>query len=608
MESSKKYARFVMVKQDKVLQNKTEVYVGYNKEYLFTAFICHEKNMSKIKASIQALEARDTNIWTDDCVEVLLDPLGSGSECYHLIVNSNGIFYDSLNRDASWNSNIKVAAKKYKDHWIVEMAIPFSDLDYAPSGGEQWRGNFCREQKQYSENSSLFKTRSFTTPSTFGALTFLSSKDEDSPIKLSINQLWNEDNPAVKLSIKNSEKAPQKIAVSILNTVNRKIFSKISQNIVINPLQSKSVVIPYKTSNEKQNVILTISDLNANRTLYHNQFQLAAKEKEAAISKRVWNISNPLYTELFSDEEFGLGKDGVLCWMPASHYNKMRSIARQFGRQYRYEDVYKLYANNKLHAFTNPFVQTSKSYQQTELSRKHGMKSVLFADNRKYSKGKIPFSAKYKRPWAVDPVAVNASLQVVKETLDGRKDVVWGVALGDEIEGRILKIGIEFFNKYSKGGYPYVHKVDQEVQDKYGYGKYGIPLNQHDANPFRWIAYRRWVNQELVKLHAKLYEMVKNISPEIKLVSNDPIAFHNPLDYRNIKCDVMTHQLYPRRDVNRARFGFLTKLNVDLSGHKEFWPCTHVENYASNFNDTEVLELMSQVIRNGGVLDFICGP
>ncbi len=586
---------------NKDLQNNTDVYVGYNKEYLFASFICYEKNMSDIKETIRNLEARDTNIWIDDCVEILLDPLASGTEYYHFIINSNGIFYDALNGDASWDSNIKVAAKKHENRWVVEVAIPFSDFNYTPLGTEQWRGNFTRQQKLDKENSSLFPTQSISDPSSFGALTFVKPKSsENGNTHLSIDQLWNKDNPSVKLSINNEGETKQEFKIVVSNIAKGKLFFDASENIDVAPQKTAGIAIPYKTSSDEQHVMLTISNVSNNRILYSNQFQLPASVIDDGSSKKVWNLEDPLYSELFSNESLPFGKEGALSWLATTDFNRMRTIAKQYGLSYLYEDMYKDFGENKLRVFTNDRTLAHPTYKQLAFSKEFDVKYVVFADARKYSKDKIPFGERNSRPWPVDPIASSAANQTVKEVLEDYREAIWGVSLGDEEESRIFKIGIELFNKYSEEDYPFVHQIDRIIKEQYGNGKYGIPLDEHDKNPFRWIAYRRWANEELVKMHNKLYDTVKGIAPEVMVVGNDPVSFHHPFNYRDMKCDIMTHQLYPRRGVNRARFGFLTKLNVDLSGNMEFWPCVHVESYADVLNQIETLELMSQVIRNGG--------
>jgi hypothetical protein len=586
--------------KSKIPINKTEVYVAYNSKYLFMAFVCHEREMAKIKAKIHAFEARDTNIWTDDCIEIFLDPLASGKEFYQFIINSNGIFYDALNQDSSWNSNIKVAVNKYKDQWIVETAIPFSDFNYTPSGGEQWCINLCREQKQHKENSSLFPAKKFMDPASFGPFEFQKQTSPIDNIKLSIGQLWNPDSPSVKLSVKNNAEQSQKIRVGIFSTIGTKLFSKTVENITLESGKTAKVTLPYKTSSEKQSVMLVVSNKSTNRVIYNNRFELVPQAEVAGLSKKVWNVTDPLYEELFSSEPFPLGNEGALCWIPGAIYDKMRTIAKQFGLSYHYESIFEQYAKNKLRAFTQYGTLINPAYRRDYYSQKTGMKNVVFADPRAGCKGKLPFSSKNKRPFYPDPITMQAINQMAVKALQNSRDIIWGISVGDEVEKLICVDGIQFLNDYSEAEYPFIHKANQEVKNLYGYGKYGMPINEHDDNPFRWIAYRRWINRQMVKIHKGLYKTVKDITPDVKVIGNDAVAFHAPLNYKDRKFDIGTHQLYPRRNADRARFGFLTKLNVDLSGNREFWPVAHVENYAGNFNYSEVLELMSQIIRNGG--------
>jgi transposase-like protein len=580
--------------------NKTNVYIGHTQKRIFVAFICYEKNMAGLKADISALEARDTNLWTDDCVEILIDPLASGSDFYHFIINANGILYDALNGDNSWDSNIKIAATKYQDRWIIELSIPFSDFGYTPTGDELWRGNFCREQKRRHENSSLFPATKFINPLSFGPMMFAKPTMVDNTVNVTITQLWDKEKPAIVISAQNTNTVEHTIQTEIINNANGNIYFHTLEKNTLAPDENKIITIPYKTATEKQNINLLISDLNSDSVIYTNQFQLLATEQNSGFSKKVWNIPDPLYLELLSDIPMTLKNEGALCWIPAVVFSKMRIIAKQFGMPYKYESIYRLYAENKLRAFTQYSTLIRKKYNRIQLSTQSGMKNVILADAKKYSAGKIPFGKRYKQPWPPDPVARNAANRTITEALQNHQNVIWGAFLGDEVEKHIFKTGIEFLNKYSADEYPYVHKANQEIKNKYGYGKFGIPESEHDKNPFCWIAYRRWVNKQLIDMHAQLYKTVKQIAPDMKVIGNDAVAFLNPYNYRDMQCDIICQQLYPARNANRARFGFLTKLNVDLSGHKDFWPCVHTENYAANFTHKEVLELMSQVVRNGG--------
>ncbi|MEN6386571.1 MAG: beta-galactosidase trimerization domain-containing protein [Phycisphaerales bacterium] len=115
------------------------------------------------------------------------------------------------------------------------------------------------------------------------------------------------------------------------------------------------------------------------------------------------------------------------------------------------------------------------------------------------------------------------------------------------------------------------------------------------------MAYRKWLNQEMNKIMVEMYTTVKKECPDILVISDDPIAAGQPYDFSKWKscCDIVTHQLYPGGSPYRASFGYVTKLVKDISDADEFWPCLHVEEYASSFNPQETLDLISESFRNG---------
>jgi hypothetical protein len=156
-------------------------------------------------------------------------------------------------------------------------------------------------------------------------------------------------------------------------------------------------------------------------------------------------------------------------------------------------------------------------------------------------------------------------------------------------------------NENYRNEYPFIRQIDEEVKQKYGFGKYGIPESTNDENPYRWIAVRRWVTDYIIQWQKDVYQTVHEIAPELRVISIDPVAGHKPVAWDRMApyFDVATQQLYPPVDPNRQQFGFTTKMVADLTG-KPTWPCTHVEHYAFSTTVDEVRELMSEVMRNGG--------
>jgi hypothetical protein len=104
----------------------------------------------------------------------------------------------------------------------------------------------------------------------------------------------------------------------------------------------------------------------------------------------------------------------------------------------------------------------------------------------------------------------------------------------------------------------------------------------------------------MVAFQSDVYDTVKAINPQVKVVSIDPNALLSyPQDRTRWRCDILTNQTYAAGSSDRCRAGWAVKMLVDLSNAKEVWPCMHVENYPACFSGEEVLEEMSQAVRNG---------
>lgn len=106
---------------------------------------------------VLTLEADNAEIWEDDEIEIFLDPFRTGSEYYHLIVNSAGVVYDASQRleeapdpraaapgemmavrrmDVSWDSGVRRAVVIEDERWTIEMALPLASIGLAgaPAG------------------------------------------------------------------------------------------------------------------------------------------------------------------------------------------------------------------------------------------------------------------------------------------------------------------------------------------------------------------------------------------------------------------------------------------------------------------------------------------
>jgi hypothetical protein len=115
-------------------------------------------------------------VWEDDCIEVFMDTKHDHEKYFHVISNIAGVRFDAIGRwpPLNWDGDWQVAIAKYKDRWIVEIAIPFSCMNIkTPMPGEVWGFNLNREERRLTEMSGWSPTwYIFHEPKHFGHLIF----------------------------------------------------------------------------------------------------------------------------------------------------------------------------------------------------------------------------------------------------------------------------------------------------------------------------------------------------------------------------------------------------------------------------------------------------
>lgn len=166
-------------------KHRTEAWIGRDAANLYVAFKCWEDEMESLQATVKD---HDGPVWSDDSVEVFLDPDCDQQTYLHLVVNSLGTRRDSRHafrsadpaaqrresadkvEDATWNPRWQAAAAPCPEGWCVEMAIPLSEL--GPSSSV-WGVNLNRTRRvpagvEYGCWSPTF--RGFNVPGRFGKL------------------------------------------------------------------------------------------------------------------------------------------------------------------------------------------------------------------------------------------------------------------------------------------------------------------------------------------------------------------------------------------------------------------------------------------------------
>ena len=164
---------FFRAKQGNVhpAQLKTEARVLYDAQMLYIGVWCEEPVMGNLR---ETQTRRDSAIWQDDCIEIMLDTYHDGRNCYIFGVNTQGTQMDERvgNEsifDMSWDAKWKAKVVKNKNNWTAEFAIPFREIRFNRSLST-WGINFWRAHPIDSQSYSWARTAFFSRVSEFGML------------------------------------------------------------------------------------------------------------------------------------------------------------------------------------------------------------------------------------------------------------------------------------------------------------------------------------------------------------------------------------------------------------------------------------------------------
>ena len=129
----------------------TSVKIVYDNENIYISFICFDTDISKLRAKI----SKRDQMFMDDFVILYLDTYNDAQKAYELMVNPFGIQGDALktsnNEDINFDFIWKSAATINDSSWIVEVAIPFSNIRFPSNATQKWKillgRNYPRESR-----------------------------------------------------------------------------------------------------------------------------------------------------------------------------------------------------------------------------------------------------------------------------------------------------------------------------------------------------------------------------------------------------------------------------------------------------------------------------
>ena len=140
-------------------RQQSKVRALYDNDNIYVSYVCQETERDDPSYYDMV---RDDLVCTIDCIEFFVDPASStySRRYYHFILGAgpDAIYDDRTgfkragdfsDQDMTWNApGLQYGFSAVKGrHWIIEMKVPFEDIDTAtPMPGQAWLGNLARER------------------------------------------------------------------------------------------------------------------------------------------------------------------------------------------------------------------------------------------------------------------------------------------------------------------------------------------------------------------------------------------------------------------------------------------------------------------------------
>ena len=168
-------------------RDPTQVFLMWDEQNLYIGVRAYDSRMSQVHVSQRS---RDSAVWDDDSIEILIDPNPQTHRYYHLICNPIGAVFDQIVKsdyppDArisstaagakgteltssngvvnwGWDANANIKTQIKSTFWCVEIALPLTSLESAAS--DQWRFNVLRKVHRQDECSYWSPTYDVHTP------------------------------------------------------------------------------------------------------------------------------------------------------------------------------------------------------------------------------------------------------------------------------------------------------------------------------------------------------------------------------------------------------------------------------------------------------------
>jgi Beta-galactosidase trimerisation domain/Carbohydrate family 9 binding domain-like len=608
----------------------TEVKMLHDAKNIYFGFKCNEKNIRAMKC----LSSSDKVFWSDDRIEIHANPTGYAQPLAYFSTNADGVYTTKMPFS---KLGLKPIVKTAKGNgcWTAEIAIPAAVYGKAKLAGQTWYFSLGRFHRTSFKGASCLApiNGGFNKSSkAFQAFVFSDSNSKKLPPVTSLSQgdmgaySNNSAKNAIVFKLNDKKLLTQNLQLVIISKSNGKIISK---KTIINkpPFKNNRAVFYYNTADRaNETLIFKLKSENKILFLSENNLEILAPQNKG------FKTVDPLFKELLKKSP--IEKRVFITWshpLKEKIYPRALKYAKATSPVKRLKEIYdagisiitkdgiRVYDKTSS-KFKGNYYQSRERFNMDKLAEKVSSSQALpFTIYAYYSIPGISLSRErgitYSKNgyfgWLPDPINKKAYLDSVKAALNeyGKKiGIMW---VGDEQFWTNYDLGLKMNSKWNQSNPTgFLVKANQEVKEKFGFGKFGIPWNMSSKDPkypYCNRAYISWLQSKFLKTNKEIRKIVKNKFPNMPLMSDD--AYGCPsvvgVQYWYQYADIATFQL-GEGGVTLARdfdtYMFTSKMVKDLSGVNRLSVVPHgaIDAYPSGPSTLEeAREIYSQALRGG---------
>jgi hypothetical protein len=614
----------------RIAPQATEVKMLHDGENIYFGFKCSESNI----AAMRCRSTGEKTDWSDDRVEIHANPTGYREAKAYFSVNAAGVYTTQMPFTAlKLKPEVKTA--KGRNFWTAEIAIPAAAYGKKGLAGQTWYfslGRFHRTSFKGASCLAPIKGGFNQLPAAFQPFVFSVNGSKQLPAVVALTQgdmaeySNNTARNAIKFQLNDKKISSSPLQLTVTSIVNAKPVA-VQTKTVKPPFKDNRATFYYNTA-ERDSETLIFNLKSNDKTIFLSQNNLATMSPLS----RVFKTPNPLFKELL--QEIPVKPRTFISWQ---HPLKQQTYfnALKYGKAYSQAKRLREMKDASISIVVKDAGQLLKVLPSVLPGNyywdRNALNMELLSSKVEYDQA-LPFtvygyysisgiSPAGKRGvtldkngyfgWLPDPINSNAYIESVKAILNQYGTYINTLWIGDEQFWLNHDNGLKMNSLHNRANPTgFLQKANQEVKEKYGFGKFGIPWNMSKKSPdypYSRRAYISWLHDKLLATNKKIRSAVKAKYPNMPVMSDD--AYGCPsvvgVQYWYQYADIATFQLGEgggMAERNTESYMFTTKMVKDLSGIKNLSVVPHeaVDGYPSGATTLEeARELYSQALRGG---------